>query len=306
MQMEPGGVPAGKGTGDGMRMAALLNAEQNTGGLSVPAMTIIAMFLLMLPYLIKRYTGKSVTDLVRFSAILDALEKGADKLRSLVGLGKKTGGRKQAEGKQPGGQNPEKTKRSIAEKNQADRVKQEYRERSQAKHRAGNQKNDYLQALARILTFARKKRLFVMVPGNVQQNGKTSELAAILVTRSRIIGISAYSFDGKIVCRKDNGSWSQETENGTKQIGSLNREAAAQDRILRSALKTHALGEIPCETVILFVSSQVELAGEKPDNVYDLEAFFRAVETDKDLSGGAIDPKVTGKKVAALKAGKHS
>ena len=58
-------------------MEAVLSASarEDAGGLSLPVMTIIAMLLLMLPYLIRRYSGRSVTELLRPSALLNGIDR---------------------------------------------------------------------------------------------------------------------------------------------------------------------------------------------------------------------------------------
>ena len=313
-------------------MGALLSAGREGGGLSAPAMTIIAMLLLMLPYLIKRYTGKSVTDLFRLSVILGAFEKLADKLRARVpgggvllrkagiqddGKNSGKGTKSRTAGKDAAGGGPEDaggeaqdvsgkdTAGGEASGDSPDKVKEEFRSRTREKRRAGNMQNDYLQAIARIFNFARKKRLFEIVPANIQHGGRISDLAAIFVTKSRAVGVAAYSFDGKIICRRDGGAWMRETDDGEEQIGCLCTETSAQDGIVRDALNVSGLGGIPYETVMLFTSSQAELAGDRPGNAFGTEELFKWLETKQDLEDGSLDPKETGKRIAALKASKR-
>ena len=67
-----------------MEKYLFLTTQNETGGLSPAAMTIIAMLLLLLPYLLRRYTGRSLTEWIRLSAIIDALEGLADRIRSAL------------------------------------------------------------------------------------------------------------------------------------------------------------------------------------------------------------------------------
>jgi hypothetical protein len=289
-------------------MTILMQVGNEDSGLSPAVMTIIALLLLMLPYLIRRYTGRSVTDLVHLPVLFEGLERLADRFRNLVRrpFGTKSGEGKRSDGKgktaSEAGPDPAKEER----KNRSLEVKREYREKTLEKHRAGNVKNDYLQTVSRLLTFGRKKRLFTIFPGNLQHDGKTADLMAILVTRARVIGINAYGFDQTVHCRKDNGAWQQESGNTKKPIGSLNAENAVQDRIVRDALRAGGLGSLPYETVMVFTSSNVTLSGEKPENVFTQEEFFLAIDTDRDVKEGPLDPRDTGRRIAALKkAGKQ-
>ena len=288
-------------------MAVFLQTGNENTGLSPAAMTIIALLLLMLPYLIKRYTGRSVTDLLRLPVLLEGLERLADKFRNLVRRPFGTGGGPQGHADERGkaAADSGKALTDAEKKNRSDEVRREYQEKTLEKRRAGNIKNDYLQAASRLLTFARKKRLFTIFPGNIQYGGKTADLMAILVTRARVIGINAYGFDQTVLCRKDNGTWQQENGDVRKPIGNLNAETAAQDRLVREALRGGGFGSLPYETVMLFTSSFVTLSGEKPENAFTQEEFFLKIDTDRDVKSGPLDPKDTGRRIAALKkAGK--
>ena len=289
-------------------MTMLMQMGNEDSGLSPAVMTIIALLLLMLPYLIKRYTGRSVTDLVHLPVLFEGLERLADRFRNLVRrpFGKGSGERKQADKPEKtaskAGPDPAKEER----KKKSLEVKREYQEKTQEKHRAGNVKNDYLQTASRLLTFGRKKKLFTVFPGNLSHEGKTADLMAILVTRARVIGINAYGFDQTVLCRNDNGVWQQVSGSTKKLIGNLNAENAQQDRIVREALRAGGLGSLPYETVMVFTSSNVILSGEKPENVFTQEEFFQAIDTDRDVKEGPLDPRDTGRRIAALKkAGKQ-
>ncbi len=293
-----------------MEKYLFLTTQNETGGLSPAAMTIIAMLLLLLPYLLRRYTGRSLTEWIRLSAIIDALEGLADRIRgALFGnrggiIGKRLGTDFSKAGAGSGGKKRQAEKEEAARKAAA--YRQEEKERSLQKKRAGNVQNDYLQAISRILTFARKNRLFAIIPGNVEHEGKTAGLTAILVTHARVVGILAHGFDGKVLCRQDDQAWQLQEKGGTRQIGCLGRESMAQGEIVSGALRDHGMDEIPYETVQLFTSSGVILAGDKPGNVYTIEELFQVLSTEVDLSSGPLDPKDVGKRIGALRSGKKS
>ena len=253
------------------------SARETAGGLSLPAMTIIAMLLLMLPYLIRRYSGKSVTELLRFSVLFDGIDHLAEKLRfKLFGRGK-----------------AQRVGAALSRPREAESG------RSKTKHRAENARNDYLKALSELLAFARKNHLFVVVPGNVTYQGKTAELDALVVTRAKVVGVLAYSFGGTIECRSDGEDWRVTDEEGARTLGSPIREADAQDELVRGALLAGHLGDIPYQTVMLFTGSDAVLTGERPQGSCTREELFRMLE-----GGGSLDPKAVGKRLAALRAAK--
>ncbi len=289
----------------------LLAAQQGeNSGIPLPVMTIIALLLLMLPYLIRRYTGRSVTEWLRPSVIFGAFERGADRVRSaLFGnkaglLGKKLGLDPEKVGEAKAGPD------GLTDKERADQeaaaVRAEEKARSARKQRAGSVQNDYLQTISRILTFARKNALFAIIPGNLAYQGKTADLTAILVTRSRVVGIMAYSFDGRILCRRDEENWQVQEPDGTqRQVASPVAETRAQDELARGALRSHDMGEPAYETAMLFTSSNAVLTGDRPAGCYSCEELFEALSGEDDLHGNTLDPKAVGKKIAALRAGKQ-
>ena len=273
-------------------MILLSAAREDSGGLSLPAMTIIAMLLLMLPYLIKRYTGHSVTELLRLSSLIRGMESVAASARRTL-FGKKD--------RTDSGSAAERTKKHAAKKLQPDEAA---RQNTLQKQRAGNIRNDYLQAISEILNFARKNRLFTIIPGNVESGGETADLAVILVTKARAVGIAAYGFDGKILCRKDAEEWQQQEAPQTRKIGCLVTETDQQERIVKRALDLHGLKAVPYETVMLFTGSDVVLAGDRPGNAFTRKTFYESFITEKDLKDGPLDPKETGRKIGTLRAGK--
>ena len=273
-------------------MEALLSASarETAGGLSLPAMTIIAMLLLMLPYLIKRYSGRSVTELLRLSVLLDGIDNLADKLRG------KLFGRSKA--KRALSRTREADARRAAENRKAES------DRSRAKHRAENARNDYLRALSELLAFVRKNALFAVVPGNLTYQGKAAELDALVVTRAKVVGVLTYSFGGTVECRSDGEDWRVTDETGTRTLDDPTRRANAQDELVRGALLAGGMGDIPYQTVMLFTGGSAVLTGERPQECCTREELFRLLGNGEDLNGASLDPKEIGKRIAALRTGK--
>lgn len=297
----------------------LASAKENSG-IPLPVMTIIAMLLLMLPYLIRRYTGRSVTEWLRFSTIIESVEKVAGKVRSgLFGKGVNgaifskgepekesgvSGSGNKASGSKAGGKNSgtggadASAELTTAERNRAEN------ERTRMKQRAGNAKNDYLRTVSEVLTFARKNHLFTVIPGNVEYAGQTAELTALLVTKARVVGILAYGFDGKVLCRRDDKEWQIQEDGQTRPIGKLNAEAQKQDRILKGAMDAGGLTDVPYQTAMVFTGGGTILAGDRPAGVFTREEFFEKLGTQADLETGPLNLKETGKRLSLLRSGK--
>jgi hypothetical protein len=278
-----------------MALYMAASAQNDTGGLSIPAMTIIAMLLLMLPYLIYRYTGKSVTEYLRLSFIFSKLEDFFAGIRGAV-LKKPSDSSADRPASGKSRELPEKEKNSGAKEDRA---------RSAYKHQAAQVKNDYLRTISAILNFARKNRLFAIVPGNVEYRGQAASLTAIVVTRSRIIGVQAYGFDGRIFCRRGDGEWEVEENGSRRSIGKLAAETKEQDALVVSAMRQSGLETSAYKTAIVLTGSNAVLCGERPPHTYTTDEFFASLETEADLRTGPIDPKETGGRINLLRKGKR-
>ena len=262
-------------------------AREDAGGLSLPAMTIIAMLLLMLPYLIRRYSGKSVTELLRPSVLMDGAERLFGALRGalLALFGLRCADRAAPPAARPSAE----TTQSGADG---------------SRRRAANARNDYLKTMSDLLTFARRNRLFAIIPGNLAYQGRTAELDALLVTRARVVGILTYSYGGTIACGTDGKDWTVTDGQGTRRLKNPTRRADEQDELVRCALRAGNLGDIPYRTVMLFTGSDAVLTGERAQGAYTREELLRLLGSGDNLNGSLLDPRETGKKIGALCAGK--
>ncbi len=262
-----------------MRERLLLSVKPASGDLPLPVMTIIALLLLMLPYLIYRYTGKSVTEYLRLSVLIGKINALGDRLRSAL-TGKKTV--------------PAEREKKVPP-------------RSEASGAPGRKKNyaqaDYLRFISRLLDFARKNRLFAIVPGNIRQGGKTAEFAALLVTNARVIGIMAYAFDGEISCR-EGAQWKVLEEGNSRQVGDLGLELMQQEKLLKTAAERIGLDANVCETVMVFTGRNAMLSPGSPLNALTQDTFFERFLTQDDLQGRSLVPADTGKKLNLLRSGK--
>ena len=272
-----------------MKQIQLLAAQGNSGDLPLPVMTIIALLLLMLPYLIRRYTGKSVTEWLRFSVLFEWIDSRMDIIREKL-FGKKVSSGPSAKNAKNGN--------GQEKKGKADLKPAGGKEKSiPAARKRGNAQNDYLHFISEILSFARKNKLFTIIPGNFRDGDRTAQLTAVLVTKSRVVGIIAHAFDGEILCRNDDRVWQSTADGKTVPVGSLLKEAKEENTLLRSVLSRSGMDPSMAETVMVFTGSQTVLKGDQPENAFTRETFFHGFITDRDLREGPLNPKETGMKL---------
>ena len=276
-----------------MRLYLLTAAQERSGDPPLPVMVIIAMLLLMLPYLIRVKTGRSITEWLSFSAARDwiwsKLPFGKDekkkgtaaetaKSRNAVAVSKNFG--------QKG--------KNGSSQTQAQRVLDKKPEKAAS--------NGMMQFVSDALNYTRRKKLFLILPGNVQYQEQTAELTMLVVTRARVIGVLCYAGTGRVHCRKDGGAWQETRGNKTTSLGPLCTIAREQTTILRSALDSKDLKQVPYETMLVFTSPSAVLAGDVPEYACKAEAFFKRLETDRDQSSGPLVPKEVGKVCSQLRS----
>ena len=272
-----------------MSRCLLLLSQNNAGEPSLPVMVAIAFLLLLLPYYIYRTTGKSVTEWMNLSLLWDRLSR-------KLPFGKKAAAEETKKQTQQADRSAASLTLTGNEKNtfQGGTETGKGKDKGKSRNQKAKLQNGFMSFLSDSLNYARRKKLFVIIPGNVLHEGKTAELTLLMVTKARVAGVLCYNIPGKVICRRDGGQWIQELDGGRREIGCLVKEAEEQDRLVRAAMALHGLDGIPYETVMVFTAPDVVFSGDKPQNIYTGQQFFESLETERDLQTGSIDPKKTG------------
>ena len=191
-----------------MRLEKLLlltaSAREGGGELPLPVMVIIAMLCLMLPYLIRVKTGKSITEWLSFTAARDWIWS---KIPFLQTDEEKAAAREKAKSKNAVSVSKQygQKERSQAASSSAAASTQAQQVLSKKPEKAAT--NGMMQFVSDMLTFTRRRKLFVILPGNFMHDGKTAELTMLVITRARAVGVLCYASIGDVHCRKDGGAW---------------------------------------------------------------------------------------------------
>ena len=59
--------------------------------------------------------------------------------------------------------------------------------------------NDIIQMVSDLIIFSRKNKTGLVYPGTIQFGGKTGNIAAFVVTKSKVIGLNCFGFGGRII-----------------------------------------------------------------------------------------------------------
>ena len=92
------------------------------------------------------------------------------------------------------------------------------KESSARKKETNSNRNDLMNLISQLATYARKNHFQLIVPGTLTgSDGVTAVLTALVITRSMIIGINCFGFGGTVLAEPGESDWHQ-TMNGEKTV----------------------------------------------------------------------------------------
>ena len=67
------------------------------------------------------------------------------------------------------------------------------------KKQTNSNRNDMLDLISRLVTYARRNHFRMIVPGTLFCDGEMAVLTALIVTRCGVVGINCFGFGGRVV-----------------------------------------------------------------------------------------------------------
>ena len=247
----------------------------------VPVMVLVVVLCLSLPYLIRRKTGKSLNELLASFTLISWLTRRYEKKNGL----------------KPDEKTARKNAARAAEKKELD-------EKDRIRRQQHKDNQEWLRFIKETVDFARKNRLFVLVPGNITAGSRKAEYTLLLITRARVIGVMGEMVSGKIICHEKQKQWTCKQENGQTMLENPLIQAEQALTVLNEALRMTGQGSAGSEAAVVFTSPDARLEGEKNRNIMKAEAFFRDVSSDRDLKTGTLEPKQIGQALHRLRKSK--
>lgn len=163
-------------------------------------------------------------------------------------------------------------------------------------HLNNSSHQDIIQMVSDLIIFSRKNKTGLVYPGTIRFGGKTGNLAAFVVTRSRIIGLNCFGFAGTITQDRASGRWTQQINGITQSVPDPLKLNDEQYRLARSAMDANGMKDLPLEVAAVFTNRHVHLdtAGEGIYTAHDLIAHLaQIVAEERD----EFDPEKTSKRV---------
>ena len=150
--------------------------------------------------------------------------------------------------------------------------------------------NDLLDTISRLTTYARKNHFRLIVPGTVTGNGTTAALAAILITRSKVVGINCFGFGGSVMAGKGEADW-QQTLNGVRTtFPSPVKKNRQQKEIVQQALVQVGWPDTEAEIFGVFTSPSIRLTQTSNQNCYTKAGMLTCLCREEYLHDGGLDP----------------
>lgn len=181
-------------------------------------------------------------------------------------------------------------KRDYAELGNKSRSK---REPWQSNGRSG----DIQSLVSTLLIFVRRHKLGLVYPATVEHEGKMANLVALLVTREEVIGINCFGFGGTIT--EANGKWNQHMNGADGEIPDPLQGNAAQAKIVREAMDSHSMANIPLRVVAVFTGRTVKIHTAHSDEVFDTKGLLEHLKAQVARGNGAIDPDTVSRQLNA-------
>lgn len=152
-------------------------------------------------------------------------------------------------------------------------------------------RNDLLNLISQLATYARRNHFRLIVPGTLSDNGTTAVLTALLLTRSRVVGINCFGFGGSVQAQPGDADW-QQTMNGEKTtFPSPVKKNRQQREIVQNILKETGWPDADVEIIGVFTSPSVRLHQVSKTNCYSKDGFLTYLQNSRFLNDRGLDPK---------------
>lgn len=168
-----------------------------------------------------------------------------------------------------------------------------------AKQDRNGVKQDLIFFVQKLLKIVNKEKWYVMLPGTLSFEGKETNLNAIIVTKSCILGMKALGFGGKIT--KKGAVWTQLMNGKQTTILNVEEECQKQKDMLAEILEKNGLGGIPLEVIAVFTTPNVWLDNMSANRYHTSETALEYLKAEKFHTDEGIQPKEVGKKLEEFK-----
>ena len=160
-------------------------------------------------------------------------------------------------------------------------------------------RQELMTAISASLTYSRRNHYYCIVPGTLMHEDKVASLAAIVVTKGKVLGFNCFGYGGTVTAGFGDDDWTQVLNGDEKKIDSPVVRNRRQKEILDAVLKECGFLNIPTEIYGVFTASGTILKDHKNTHCCTQKAMMEILKGDRFLEDRGLDPAKVGKALEA-------
>lgn len=154
--------------------------------------------------------------------------------------------------------------------------------------------------IAKLLRYANKHGMALVVPGTIKSGGQKANLMALLVTPDRIIGLQCLGYGGAITPLEDgSGKWNQHANYQDIPFDDPVACADTQRQLVRTAAERNGI-HCPVDVYTVFTNNRITFPNGKPHTVFTRNGFFDFLDNTPALHTGKLDTRAVSLKLAEM------
>ena len=161
----------------------------------------------------------------------------------------------------------------------------------QAGKQTNSNRNDFMDLISRLATYARRNHFRLIIPGTLSCDGKTAVLTALIITRSGVIGINCFGFGGRVIAATGDQDWTQVMNGEESMFPSPVKKNRDQEKLVRQVLAEVGRADTDVEIVGVFTSPSVWLSNVSGTNCYKKDDALKYLKSDRFMGDKGVDPK---------------
>lgn len=158
------------------------------------------------------------------------------------------------------------------------------------KQQTNSSRNDLLDLISRLATYARRNHFRMIVPGTLSCDGTIAVLTALILTRSGVIGINCFGFGGRVDAQRGEKDWIQVMNGAQTAFANPVTKNRNQERLVRQVLGEVGFPGAEVEIVGVFTAPSVWLTNAEGTNCYTTQDAMKYLRGDAFLRDGGLDP----------------
>ena len=161
----------------------------------------------------------------------------------------------------------------------------------QARKQTNSNRNDFMDLISRLATYARRNHFRLIIPGTLSCDGKIAVLTALILTRSGVVGINCFGFGGRVVAAEGEKDWTQVMNGQETTFPSPVKKNRDQEKLVRQVLAEVGWPDTDVEIVGVFTSPSLWLSNASGTNCYKKDDAMKYLKSDRFMGDKGLDPK---------------